>query len=44
MYENRRGLGAPVVVMQRGNILMENGELKGKPGEGKFMPGNKIGA
>lgn len=44
MYENRRGLGAPVVVMQRGNILMENGELKGKPGEGKFLPGNKIGA
>jgi hypothetical protein len=24
--------------MQRGKILVEKGEMKGKPGQGKFLP------
>lgn len=42
MYANRSCLGAAVVVLQRGNILMENGELMGKPGQGKFLPGTRV--
>lgn len=39
MYEGRECLGAPTLVMQRGKILLENGELKAKPGQGKYLPG-----
>jgi dihydropyrimidinase len=39
MYEGRECVGAPVLVMQRGQILVENGELKAKPGQGKYLPG-----
>jgi len=38
LYEGRRCKGKPVLVMQRGRILIEDGEMKGKPGEGKFLP------
>ncbi|MCF8068987.1 MAG: amidohydrolase family protein [Desulfobacterales bacterium] len=41
MYEGRECKGAPVLVMQRGNILMENGVLKGEAGQGEFLPGNR---
>jgi hypothetical protein len=27
----------PILSMQRGRILVENGEMKAKPGEGKFL-------
>jgi dihydropyrimidinase len=37
LYEGRRCLGKPLLTMQRGRILVENGEMKGKPGEGKFL-------
>ena len=37
LYEGRRCLGKPVLTMQRGKILVEDGEMKGKPGEGKFL-------
>jgi dihydropyrimidinase len=37
LYEGRRCLGKPVLTMQRGKILVEDGEMKGKPGEGKFV-------
>ena len=37
LYEGRRCLGKPVLTMQRGKILVENGEIKGKPGEGRFL-------
>ena len=37
LYEGRRGKGKPVLVMQRGKILIEDGEMKGKPGDGKFL-------
>ena len=39
MYENRRVLGAPELVMQRGEVLLENGELKASQGPGA-LPGS----
>ena len=42
LYEGRRCLGMPILSMQRGKILVEGGEMKGRPGEGKFLP-TKIG-
>jgi dihydropyrimidinase len=38
VYEGRTCLGKPLLTMQRGKIIVENGEMKGKPGEGKFLP------
>jgi dihydropyrimidinase len=38
LYEGRRCKGKPVLVMQRGRILIENGEMKERPGEGEFLP------
>ncbi|MBN8479526.1 MAG: amidohydrolase family protein [Burkholderiales bacterium] len=37
MYEDRRVLGAPELVMQRGEILLENGELKATKGRARFL-------
>ena len=37
LYEGRKCKGRPVLVMQRGEILIEDGEMKGKAGEGKFL-------
>lgn len=42
MFEGREGLGVPVLVMQRGRILMEGGELKAEPGRGRFIPRKKF--
>lgn len=38
LYEGRKCLGMPILSMQRGKILIEDGEMKGRPGEGKFLP------
>jgi len=38
LYEGRRCRGMVTLTMQRGKILVEDGELKGKIGEGKFLP------
>ncbi|OGP72917.1 MAG: dihydropyrimidinase [Deltaproteobacteria bacterium RBG_16_49_23] len=38
LYEGRRCKGKPVLVMQRGKILVENGETRARPGDGKFQP------
>jgi dihydropyrimidinase len=38
LYEGRKCLGKPVVTIQRGKILVEEGEMKGEPGKGKFIP------
>jgi len=38
LYEGRKCLGKPILTMQRGKILVEDGEMKGKPGEGRFLP------
>lgn len=37
MYEDRRVLGAPELVMQRGEILLENGEIKATKGRARFL-------
>ena len=38
LFEGRKCLGAPVLVMQRGEILAEDGELKARPGRGMYIP------
>jgi dihydropyrimidinase len=38
LYEGRRCLGKPILTIQRGKVLVEDGEMKGKPGEGRFLP------
>ncbi|MEW6266995.1 MAG: amidohydrolase family protein [Thermodesulfobacteriota bacterium] len=42
MYEGRRGLGRPTLVMQRGQVLVEGGELRAASGQGKYLPGRKF--
>jgi dihydropyrimidinase len=39
LYSGRRCLGAPDVVIQRGQVVMENGEIKAEPGQGRFLAG-----
>ena len=41
LYEGRECMGLPSLVMQRGRILLENGKLKGQPGQGRFIPAKK---
>jgi len=36
-YEGRKVLGKPILSMQRGEILLENGELRAAPGRGRFL-------
>jgi len=36
LYEGRKVLGKPVFIMQRGKTVVENGEMKKKPGDAKF--------
>lgn len=38
MYAGRECLGAPTLVMQRGKVIVENGELKATPGQGRYLP------
>jgi dihydropyrimidinase len=38
LYEGLECLGAPEMVMQRGKIVVEGGELKSKRGNGNFLP------
>jgi dihydropyrimidinase len=37
LYEGRRCLGMPTLSMQRGKILIEGGEMKGRAGDGRFL-------
>ena len=36
-YEGRKVRGVTEVVLSRGNVIVENGEFKGKAGDGKFL-------
>jgi len=38
VYEGRKCLGKPVLTMQRGKIMVENGKMKGTLGITKFLP------
>ena len=37
-YEGRRVKGIPVMTVRRGEVIMEDGEVTGKQGTGKFVP------
>ena len=41
-YEGRKVKGIPEVVMQRGQVLVENGEFHGKAGQGQFVPRSRL--
>jgi len=41
LFEGKQVMGAPVFSMQRGEVLIENGQLKRKQGSAKFIPGNR---
>jgi dihydropyrimidinase len=38
LYEGRECVGLPSLVMQRGRILLEEGRLRGDPGQGNYIP------
>jgi len=38
LYEGRECLGRPVWVMQRGRVLIEDGQLVGAPGQARYLP------
>ena len=42
LFEGRECLGAPVLTMQRGRVLVEDGKMKEEPGKARFLP-TKIG-
>lgn len=37
LYEGRKCLGRPILTMQRGRVIVEGGQIKGKPGEAQFL-------
>ena len=41
-YEGRKVRGLPEVVLQRGKVLVQDGQFHGKPGAGKFQPRSRI--
>jgi len=38
LYEGFECLGCPTLVMQRGEVIVEGGELKSRRGQGRFLP------
>jgi dihydropyrimidinase len=41
-YEGLKVHGLPEIVMQRGNVLVENGEWHGREGQGQFLPRSRF--
>ena len=39
-FEGFELLGMPELTMQRGDVIMEKGEIVGRPGVGRFLPGD----
>ena len=37
MYAGHKGLGAPILVMQRGRVLMQKGQLQAQAGQGTYL-------
>lgn len=37
LYEGRQCLGAPILSMQRGRVILKDGEVKAQPGQGRFL-------
>ena len=42
-YEGREVRGRPEVVMQRGNVLVRDGQFLGQPGAGRFLERSRFG-
>ena len=40
MFEGKEVLGKPVFSMQRGEVVIEDGELKRPPGRARYLPGD----
>lgn len=38
LLEGRECVGRPTLVMQRGEVLVQDGEVRAKPGRGRFLP------
>ena len=43
LYEGTEVVGAPELVLLRGHVLVEDGELVGTPGTGRFVRRAKFG-
>ena len=43
LFEGTEVTGTPELVLRRGEILVENGELVAKPGSGQFVPRARVG-
>jgi dihydropyrimidinase len=41
MFEGKRVTGKPVMTMQRGEILVENGVMQRAKGRARYLPGNR---
>ena len=41
-YEGRKVRGLPETVLQRGQVLVQDGAFFGKPGQGRFLPRSRI--
>ena len=41
LFEGKEVMGAPVFSMQRGEVIIEDGQLRRKQGSAKFLPGNR---
>jgi dihydropyrimidinase len=41
LFEGKQTIGAPVFSMQRGEVIIQDGELKRKQERAKFLPGNE---
>jgi dihydropyrimidinase len=41
LFEGKKVIGMPVFSMQRGEAIIENGKLKRKPGNARFLPANR---
>ena len=43
LYEGTEVIGSPEIVLLRGNVLVEDGELVASPGIGRFVARAKFG-
>ncbi len=41
-FEGYEALGAAVLTMQRGRLVLEDGELRANPGQGQFLPADAL--
>lgn len=38
LYEGREVMGAPILTMQRGRVIVEGGQMVAQPGQARFLP------